>query len=78
MNKEGVRASGIYHTQKRVLPRQSECHQIEKNGIKSCRDRSRNINIKYFCIKDILSREEIEVKHRSTELMIVDYLTKPA
>ena len=51
--------------------------KIEKNGMKSCGDKSRHVNIRYFFIKDILSREDIEVKHRGTELMISDYLTKP-
>ena len=51
--------------------------KIETNGMKSCGDKSRHVNIRYFFIKDIISREDIEIKHRGTELMISDYLTKP-
>lgn len=36
--------------------------QIEKNGSVSSGKKSRHINIIYFFIKDILKREEIEVK----------------
>ena len=51
--------------------------KIDKNGRKSCGDKSRHINIRYFFIKDILEKENIELKHCPTERMIADYFTKP-
>lgn len=51
--------------------------KMEKNGLKSCGEKSRHINIRYFFIKDILENENIDVKHCGTELMIADFLTKP-
>jgi hypothetical protein len=51
--------------------------KMERNGLKSCGDRSRHINIRYFFIKDILEREEIDLKHCRTECMLADFLTKP-
>ena len=51
--------------------------KIEKNGLKSCGDKSRHINIRYFFIKDVLERDEIDLKHYGTENMIADFLTKP-
>ena len=51
--------------------------KIEKNGRKSCGDKSRHFYIRYFFIKDILKNEGIELKHCSTERMIADYFTKP-
>ena len=50
---------------------------MEKYGLKSCGDKSRHINIRYFFIKDILDRENISVKHCRSEEMIADFLTKP-
>ena len=51
--------------------------KMERNGLKSCGDRSRHINIRYFFIKDILKREEKDLKHCRTECMLADFLTKP-
>ena len=51
--------------------------KMESNGRKSCGEKSRHINIRYFFIKDVLKREGIELIHCSTERMIADYFTKP-
>ena len=51
--------------------------KIESNGQKSCGEKSRHIDIRYFFIKDIIKRENIELVHCPTERMIVDYYTKP-
>ena len=41
--------------------------KIEKNGRKSCGEKSRHIHIRYFFIKDILEKENIELVHCPTE-----------
>ena len=51
--------------------------RMESNGRKSCGEKSRHINIRYFFIKDVLKREGIELIHCPTERMIADYYTKP-
>ena len=51
--------------------------RMEKYGLKSCGDKSRHINIRYFFIKNILHRKNISVKHCRSEEMIADNLTKP-
>jgi len=51
--------------------------KMESNGRKSCGEKSRHINIRYFFIKDVLKREGIELVHCPTERMIADYFTKP-
>ena len=51
--------------------------KIEKNGRTSCGEKSRHIHIRYFFIKDILKRENIELIHCPTERMIADFYTKP-
>lgn len=51
--------------------------KMEKNGLKSCGDRSRHIKIRYFFIKDTIHNEDIELKHCKTEAIIADFLTKP-
>ena len=51
--------------------------KIESNGQKSAGDKSRNINIRCFFIKDLLKRDNIKLKHYPTERITVDYFTKP-
>ena len=51
--------------------------KLESNGMKSARDKSRHIPIIFFFIKDIMKRENIEVKHCPTKRMVADYYTKP-
>ena len=51
--------------------------KIESNGQKSCGEKSRHIHIRYFFIKDVLKRENIELIHCPTERMVADYYTKP-
>lgn len=51
--------------------------KMERNGLKSCGDKSRHINIRYFFIKDILDNENISVEHCGTDMMIADFMTKP-
>ena len=51
--------------------------KLESNGFGSRGEKSRHINIRYFFIKDILQKEDIELKHCRTEKMVADYFTKP-
>ena len=51
--------------------------KMEKNGMKSCGEKSRHIKIRYFFIKDILENEDISLEHCRTEVMLADFLTKP-
>ena len=48
-----------------------------RNGKESCSSKSRHIYIRYFFTKDILNREEMELKHCTTDNMIADFYTKP-
>ena len=50
---------------------------MESNSRKSCGEKSRHISIRYFFIKDVLKRENIELVHCPTERMIADFYTKP-
>lgn len=49
---------------------------IEKNGDKSCDQKSGRINRRYIFIKDILENESIDVRHCRTENMVYDFLRK--
>ena len=51
--------------------------RIEKNGMKSCREKSRHIHIRYFFITDLVKREELDIKHCRSERMVSDFYTKP-
>ena len=46
--------------------------KMKRHGLKSCGDKSRYINIRYFYIKDIIDREGISVERYRTEDMIAD------
>ena len=48
--------------------------KMEKNGLRSCGDKSRHIKIRYFFIKDILDNEDISLEYCGTELMLADFL----
>ena len=50
--------------------------KLERNGIMSCGQKSRHINIRYFFIKDVVQRENIKIEYCPTEIMIADYFTK--
>ena len=51
--------------------------KMEKNGRKSCGEKSRHIDIRYFFIKDVISRENITIEYCPTEKMVADFYTKP-
>ena len=50
---------------------------LEKNGKSSSGKRTRHLNIRHFCITDLLEKQEFEVEHCPTEDMQADFLSKP-
>ena len=50
---------------------------LEGNGKSSSGKRTRHLNIRFFCITDLLEKQEFEVEHCPTEDMQADFLTKP-
>jgi len=50
---------------------------LEKNGIMSCGQQSRHINIRFFFIKDRIREDNINIVYCPTEIMVADYFTKP-
>ena len=51
--------------------------RMERNGRKSCREKSRHIHIRYFFITDVVKREGINITYCRTEKMLSDFFTKP-
>ena len=51
--------------------------KLKKNGGKSCGDKSRHIDIRYFFIKDVLHRKNINLQYCPTDDMVADFYTKP-
>ena len=72
-----MKDQGYPITRKMFYQDNTSAIHIEKNGTVSSSARSRHINIRFFFIKDILKRENIDVKHCPTERMIADFFTKP-
>ena len=50
---------------------------MERNGRSSAGQKSRNINIRYFFIKDRIAKGEINLVHCPTGIMVADVFTKP-
>lgn len=49
---------------------------MTKNGRACLREQNGAIDIQYFAIRDAIEMRDVEVKHISTDEMIVDYFTK--
>lgn len=63
---------------------QSKLHQdnqsamkMARNGTKSCGQKSRHIDIRYFWLQDRISKKELDLVYCPTELMVADFFTKP-
>jgi len=50
---------------------------MEKNGRNSCTGNSRHVNIRFFFVKDLVDKKEIEIVYCPTETMLADNFTKP-
>ena len=67
-----------YHIKSKIYYQDNEsAMRLERNGRKSCGDKSRHFHIRYFFIKDVLERENITLLHCPTEDMVADFFTKP-
>ena len=67
-----------YHEHPAVVMQDNEAAiKLAENGFSSAM-RTRHISIKYFFVKDRITKGEIEVKYCPTKLMVADCLTKPA
>ena len=51
--------------------------KMEKNGRNSCTGNSRHVNIRFFFVKDLVDKKEIEIVYCPTETMLADFFTKP-
>ena len=51
--------------------------KLEQNGRKSCGQKSRHIDIRYFFMKDRVETEGIKIVYCPTEQMLADFFTKP-
>ena len=51
--------------------------KLETNGRKSCGQKSRHIDIRYFFMKDRVETENIRIVYCPTEQMLADFFTKP-
>ena len=51
--------------------------RLEKNGRASSSQKTRHIDIRYFWMKDRIKTEYLSIVHCPTEIMLVDFFTKP-
>ena len=47
------------------------------NGKLSCSKRTRHMNIRYFYVKDLMDKGEVEMEYCPTQEMLTDFFTKP-
>ena len=50
---------------------------LETKGNSSAGKRMRHLEVRYYFIKDIVDRGDLEIQHFPTESMVADFLTKP-
>ena len=50
---------------------------MEKKGRLSCSKRTRHLNVRYFCVKDVVERGEAEITCCPTQVMLADFFTTP-
>ena len=50
---------------------------LKKNGRNSRTGNTRHINIRYFWIKDVAGQGNLDIEYVPTNMMLVDYFTKP-
>jgi len=50
---------------------------LMKNGRLSLGKRTKHSDIRYFYVQDLINRGIVTIEHCSTEIMIVDFFTKP-
>ena len=50
--------------------------KMEKNGRNSCTGNSRHVNIRYFFVKDRVDKDEIQIVHCPTHLMLADFFLR--
>jgi hypothetical protein len=55
----------------------TSCMKLEENGIASLGKRTQHFDIKYFCVTDLVGRNEVNIEYCSTNEMLADYMTKP-
>ena len=55
---------------------QSTIHML-KNDRNSCTGNSRNIDTRYFFVKDRIDKKEVRVEYCPTSIMLADFFTKP-
>ena len=51
--------------------------RMARNGRKSCGQKSRHIDIRYFWLQDRIQKGEINLTYCPTEIMVADFFTKP-
>ena len=71
-----LKAQG-YETQPILYQDNESAIKLERNGRRSCGQKTRHIDIRYFYLKDLLDQRKIDIKYCPTEQMIADFLTKP-
>ena len=71
-----LKEQGYTVTSNVLLQDNQSAIKLENNGRKLCTDSSRHIDIRYF-VKDRVDKVEIKVEYCPTEVMLVNFFTKP-
>ena len=67
-----------YNLDKNILYEDNQsAMSIAKNGVRSCGQNSRHYLIRYYFIKDRLTKDNIEIQYCPTQHMLADFFTKP-
>ena len=72
-----VDAQGHLLKQNTLLQDNKSVILLETNGRLSHSKRSRYLNVRCFCIKDLVNKKQTNIECYLTEQMLADFFTKP-
>jgi hypothetical protein len=66
-----------HNTKAKVYQDNESTIRLERNGRRSCGQKTRHVDIRYFHLKDLIQRGVIDLEYCPTKIMIGDFFTKP-
>jgi hypothetical protein len=72
-----IEAQGFTMNHNTIMRDNITSMKLEMNGKTSSGKKTRNLDIKYFYITNLIKRKEVTIQYCPTDAMLADYFTKP-
>jgi hypothetical protein len=66
-----------HNTKAKLYQDNESAIRLERNGRRSCGQKTRHVDIRYFHLKDLIQRGIIDLEYCPTKITIGDFFTKP-